>query len=304
MSYAPQTIAALAAYWTAQGGKQLGIVGDANHTKGYHLGKDRIFSATGQGWNDYSVQHVRDKAGLSNAASALDLGRLNGSLAELYRFSEWLVADCFANPASRYLIREIIYWSVKNKRVQRYSGWDNRIYWGPGNGDASHEWHTHISFPRDTEKAEKIGLFAPFFLTPPDTSTGDKMQKFVVPEAPTLVMVPKGTKLYPASDLTGTPTIIDPGRKLWYVGLSDVSGVRIVAYEPPTEDANASSVAMFVTASAIGPYEQAPIGADDGIGQEDVDAARAAGIKQGAKDEQERLAVASGNAEAARIRSL
>lgn len=44
----------------------------------------------------------------------------------------------------------------------------------PGEADASHITHTHISFYRDSERRPKVGLFAPFFVKPPDTSTEPK----------------------------------------------------------------------------------------------------------------------------------
>ena len=76
MSYNPASLRALGSYWVAQGGVNLGVVGNTAHVKGYHLGKDRIFDAGGPGigWNDYSVKTARDKAGLTNGASAIDLG--------------------------------------------------------------------------------------------------------------------------------------------------------------------------------------------------------------------------------------
>jgi hypothetical protein len=68
----------------------LGIVGDTGHVAtgvSYHLGKDQLRAGA------YSATLPRDKAGLSNAASACDLGKLGGSLAGLQKFSSWLVAQ-------------------------------------------------------------------------------------------------------------------------------------------------------------------------------------------------------------------
>jgi hypothetical protein len=160
----PPTLDRLGTYWTAQGGVNLGVVGNKKHTIGYHLGKDRIFDAGGPGLGheDYSVQLERDVTDLTNMASAIDLGKLNGRLANLRSFSRWLVARCLADPALRHDIREIIY-SPDGTIVQRYSGIDNRIHRGKGNGDLSHRTHTHISFLRDSEKVDKVGLFKPFF---------------------------------------------------------------------------------------------------------------------------------------------
>src|SRR4029453_10292886 len=96
VSVEPRSISDLGDYWAAQGGINLGIVGNLKHCSGYHLGKDRIFSdcackpdgtcEPGKRWNDYSVTRSRDKAGLTNAAAAIDLGRLDGTLANLYTF--------------------------------------------------------------------------------------------------------------------------------------------------------------------------------------------------------------------------
>lgn len=187
MSYAPKTLTALAAFWKAQGGVPLGIVGNTSHCAGYHLGRDRIYSdcacrpggvggvcQPGQYGNDYSVKLARDRAGLSDAASAIDLGKLNGTLSGLRKFSEWLVKQCQAKAPGTRDIREIIYWSTANDRVQRYSGEDGKIHWGPGNGDLSHRTHTHISFYRDSVARDKVSLFAPYFAPAiPDTSTDE-----------------------------------------------------------------------------------------------------------------------------------
>ena len=138
----PPRLVELGKFWKAQHGVNLGVIGDTGHVaKGvsYHLGKAEL---TGDA---YSIQSARDKAGLTNAA-----------------FSEWLVARCLADPAVRHDVREIIY-SPEGKTVQRYSGIDNKIHTGPGNGDLTHRTHTHISFFRDSEKRDKVFLFQPFF---------------------------------------------------------------------------------------------------------------------------------------------
>ena len=157
----PPRLVELGKFWKAQGGVNLGIAGDAGHVaKGvsYHLGKDELVETA------YSIQLPRDKAGLTNAASAIDLGKLDGSLASLRAFSMWLVASCRADAAVRHDIREIIY-SPDGKTVQRYSGTDNQIHTGPGNGDLSHRGHTHISYFRDSEFRDKVAVFRPFFET-------------------------------------------------------------------------------------------------------------------------------------------
>lgn len=159
MTYPPNTLLELGRYWTDHGGINLGIVGDAAHTRGYHLGRDRIYSPSGVGDQDYSVNLARDKRGLSNGAAAIDLGRLRGSLPNLYAFSRALVDLCQSGSEGTQDIREIIY-SPDGKRVQRYSHVDGLIHSGPGNGDASHIGHTHVSYYRDSEARRKIAPFA------------------------------------------------------------------------------------------------------------------------------------------------
>jgi len=173
MSLAPKTLLDLQSYWIAQGGVSLGIVGNAVHCKGYHLGRDRIYGACacrpknicvpGLGSRDYSVQTARDKAGLSNAVAALDLGKLGGSLANLHAFSAWLVERCRTNQPGTADFREIIY-SPDGKTVLR---WDRERGHAsaprPGEADASHLTHTHISFYRDSEARDKRPVFEPYF---------------------------------------------------------------------------------------------------------------------------------------------
>lgn len=161
MSFAPASIVALGAYWTHQGGINSGIVGGATVIRGYHVGKDRIRSST-----DYSIQTARDKRGLTNAASALDLGRLDGSLHNLQEFSKWFVNDrCRKNAPGTSDVREVIY-SPDGRTVLR---WDRQRGYAsaprPGESDNSHTWHTHISFYRDSEHREKVSLFRPYFET-------------------------------------------------------------------------------------------------------------------------------------------
>ena len=269
MSTSPATLTALSAFWRAQGGVMLGIVGNKAHTSGYHLGKDRIFDGAGPGigWNDYSVKLPRDKAGLTNAASAIDLGKLGGSLANLRTFSKWLVGQCIAKADATGDIREIIY-SPDGVKVQRYSGVDGKIHTGPGNGDLSHRTHTHLSYFRDSQARSKVPAFAPYFATPEDT-----VKSFIVPEQHTLAMIKDGTWLYQDNSLAANPQNINlsPARELVLVGTFSAE-VSIVAYETPAGDANAVSNALFVrTADIAGTSIEVP------CDQADLDAANAKG---------------------------
>jgi len=164
MTFAPASITALGAYWTAHGGVNLGIVGNAAHTRGYHLGKDRIYDGAGPGVGDadYSVQQPRDKAGLTNAAAAIDLGRLNGSLAELRDFNRWFVDRCMALHATTYRdVREYIC-TLDGKTVVGWSALQpDRLI--PGYGDLSHLGHAHAAFWRDAQARDKVGLIRGYF---------------------------------------------------------------------------------------------------------------------------------------------
>jgi hypothetical protein len=169
VTYAPKTIAALGSLWARHGGSNLGITGNAAHTYGYHIGRDRIYRAGGRGDADYSVQHPRDKAGLTNAAAALDLG--HADKAELRKFSKWLVARCLAKAPGTEDVREVIY-SPDGKTVRRYEASVGKTYLGgngTGQGDDTHLWHTHISFYRDSEARSKTGIFAPYWAAPAAT---------------------------------------------------------------------------------------------------------------------------------------
>lgn len=160
MSYAPDTI--LLARRLIQGvvpslsNIELGIVGDdahANSGTGYHIGKDALKSTA------YSiVESARDRNGLTNAASALDVGWFTLRGKSLRDFSKWLVAECAAGAADTKDIREVIY-SPDGKTVKR---WD-RLGIRSSGGD-SHLTHTHISWFRDSEFRDKTSIFRRWFV--------------------------------------------------------------------------------------------------------------------------------------------
>ena len=184
----PPTLLDLQAFWVAQHGTPLGIKGDAKHAHrgvSYHLGKGDLIE------DAYSIQSKRDRAGLSRAASAIDLGALDGSFDNLRAFSRWLAARCMADGKVRKDIREIIY-TADGKRVQRYSGIDNRIHVGPGNGDKSHLRHTHISYFRDSEFRDKIEVFRPFFRGTWDPAVAPELQQ-VDPSARKVILAIRRT---------------------------------------------------------------------------------------------------------------
>lgn len=202
MTYAPARLRELRAYLAGETGLSavsLGIVGDTAHVKGYHCGRDRIYSPAGQGAADYSVRTARDRAGLTDAASAMDIGRWSG----LRSMSAWLVIQARQNAPGTSDLREIIY-SPDGQAVLR---WDRERGPGsaprPGEADDSHRTHTHISWYRDSEHRDKVALFRRYFEPPED----DIVNAYSVPGSFSLLF-PKGTPVYPS------PTATAPTRAL------------------------------------------------------------------------------------------
>jgi hypothetical protein len=186
MTFAPATLTALGAYWTANGGINLGVVGDAGHqAKGtsYHLGRSALADGA------YSAKTARDRAGLSEAASAIDLGRLGGSLIQLQNFSRWLVDQARHNAAGTSDMREIIY-SPDGTKVLR---WDRQRGYNslpkPGEADDSHRSHTHVSWYRDAEGRDHRTAFRPYF------EGADDVDVDVTGTDPLLVDIPQGAKV-------------------------------------------------------------------------------------------------------------
>ena len=162
MTYAPQPLKDLGAYIVSHGCVNLGVVGDAPHARGgvsYHLGLDQLTPTA------YSRQHPRDVAGLSHAASAIDIGKVDGTLRNLQSLSNWLVRRCQARDILTLDIREVIY-SPDGKVVRHWDAPTQTIYpggTGSGHGDDSHLTHTHISYFRDSEDRDKVELFRAYF---------------------------------------------------------------------------------------------------------------------------------------------
>ena len=162
MTFAPPTLLAWRRYLKSHDADlsdaELGIVGGPSHiTRGtsYHLGKDQLIMSK----DPYSARTARDRAGLSNAASA---GDIDDDLDELRKLSVWLVGECRANTEDTRDIREIIY-SPDGTAVLR---WDRErgINSQPiPDSDLSHRTHTHVSWYRDSEFRDKTGVFKRFF---------------------------------------------------------------------------------------------------------------------------------------------
>lgn len=163
MTFAPQSLLDLRAYLkpiTGLPDNDLGIVGDKFHKGGYHHGKSMLVS------NDYSARTARDKAGLTEAASAFDLGMFS----QLRELSIWCVRQCQGGHPDTLDIREIVY-SPDGQAVWR---WDREKGNEPFiSGDPSHKTHSHFSYYRDSEKRDKRPLFRRFFerndMTPQET---------------------------------------------------------------------------------------------------------------------------------------
>lgn len=166
MTTAPATLTALGRYWRSQGGVFLGVVGDTSHVaKGtsYHLGRSALAAGA------YSARTPRDRAGLTEQASAIDLGKLGtptvppANYGRLRAFSRWLVEQCQADAPGTSDVREVIY-TPDGKVVMRYDR-ERGVTSAPrrGEADSSHLAHTHVSFYRDSARRPKLALFAPFF---------------------------------------------------------------------------------------------------------------------------------------------
>lgn len=257
MTYSPATLLDLQRYWVSQGGVSLGIVGDTNHLNtgtSYHLGKDNLKPGA------YSIQTTRDRRGATDAASAIDLGKLNDTYSQMTEFSVWLVDRArHASPGTEDM-REIIY-TPDGMTVLR---WDRERGFGsrpqPGEASLSHRFHTHISWYRDSQQRDHKTAFVPYFEE--HQPSKDEMQSYAIPKYPSLIDVKTGARLYKSSDLvpnndprTGDK-IIEPGRSMPYYG-APFSGVRQVEYI--NEDGIHSGVIYFCHPTDLSNQRPLPI---------------------------------------------
>lgn len=139
----------------------IGIVGDGAHqqTGGYHEGEDVLTAIgryhgpatahVGSATEDYSVRILRDRLGLNNHASGIDLGANwpKGGRAAWLRYNNLLVARLRANDPDFAAIRAINYSpdGVSKKRIDRQNNW--RVE----DSSDSVDTHTHHEYYRDTE---------------------------------------------------------------------------------------------------------------------------------------------------------
>lgn len=150
MTHAPADLLAVRQYLlssTGLSGDAVGIVGDPEHAAsgGYHEGRSDL-TRVGRATTDYSVREsARDKAGLTDAASALDIGAFTRSAVSLRTLTLGLVAACQRGDPRCADVREVIY-TPDGSTVRRWDRLGIR-----STGDSSHLYHTHISFFRDSE---------------------------------------------------------------------------------------------------------------------------------------------------------
>lgn len=137
---------------------EAGVVGDTAHAAGgdsYHLGRDKIRARNGR--DRYSVdESTRDQQGLSDYASAMDIGyfrvRTPRGVFDLYDFNAWLLGLCKANDPDTADLREVIY-SPDGRIVRRWDRLGRR-----STGDNSHLTHTHLSEHRDANGHRMVRL--------------------------------------------------------------------------------------------------------------------------------------------------
>lgn len=128
-----------------------GVVGDAKHGSGYHLSSDDLRRRGLAG--DYSIQCPADKRGEGRYAAGIDV--TFGSLDEMIRCTQRMLAACRANDERVECVREVI-GTINGRqvcgfnRVATGSGTRSRVgYVASGYSDSSHLWHIHASILRD-----------------------------------------------------------------------------------------------------------------------------------------------------------
>lgn len=251
MTFAPATLTALQAYYVAHGGVNLGIVGNARHCKGYHLGRDRIYGTcackpsgtcvAGLKDNDYSVHTTRDRNGLTDAASAVDLGKIDGSIVKLRDFTRFLFDLCQRKTALTNDVREVI-GSVDGKTVLGWSALaPDKLQ--SGYGDSSHLTHTHISFYRDSQSRDKRPIFAAYF----EKEDTEDMRSWPVSDSKAAIV--KGALIHKNTadvlagvKVSGDYLILDPARSMPYLG-EVIPGV--IAVHRTDENGNLTGLVWF-----------------------------------------------------------
>ena len=127
---------------------------------GFHLAKSDIYGPEGMGDKDYSVEHARNKAAVSEYSAGFDI---NVGMGKEKALVKYLVENRrrLTDPATgRTLLFEIIgpHWDTGKATI-----WSRRHNWVPREARADHEWHIHLSFWRDMEAVDKRPAFFEHF---------------------------------------------------------------------------------------------------------------------------------------------
>jgi hypothetical protein len=139
---------------------EMGIVGDEAHAAsgGYHEGRDSLTRA-GVVNTDYSVvEYARDRAGLTDSASAFDMALAwspqAGGRAAAIKATNLLVDDLRGGHPSTGCVRAMNYTpdGTTKRRVDRRNGF------AVTSSSDSVDIHTHFEFFRDTE-GQRAGAF-------------------------------------------------------------------------------------------------------------------------------------------------
>lgn len=179
MSDAPADLRAARAYICAQSGltaRDVGIVGNAAHTWGYHLGRDRIYTIPpGRGDRDPSVRHARDRAGLTDDASALDIGwhdRLPG-------LGRHLLAAVLDGKPDTGDVCELI---AENADGSHLWGWSRSGGLSGSPRSTARYHHLHVSYRRDSRSRDKTALYRAYYepegTMRPIFGTGQRLRTF------------------------------------------------------------------------------------------------------------------------------
>jgi hypothetical protein len=155
-----------------------GIVGDANHTFGYHRSRDFCINEGDDGADDYSVVLAADKQGASDCASALDVSLPADLMIEV---SKRLLAAGQADDPRLHAMREFF----GTDDGVRVIGWDRH---NPNDAtddttttsDTSHRTHVHLSFYRKfADDADALAPIASVFTGEEDMPTAEEIAQAV-----------------------------------------------------------------------------------------------------------------------------
>jgi hypothetical protein len=180
---------------TGLGAADVGIVGDGEHqrTGGFHEGRDVLVAIgryhgpasahVGEAGEDYSARQARDRNGLTDQASASDVGSQwsNGGRQAWLRWNNLLYAEMRDHPDRLPALRAVNI-CLDGRTKQRY----DQLHRDQGliASTDTVDTHTHMEFWRDTEGQRKPTLDRIVTLmraavsgaTPPPTTEDDDMK--------------------------------------------------------------------------------------------------------------------------------